>query len=56
MAARWSTIRRHDGDAAPGLDLSRAIVLLFLIAGAMGFVAGVCWLVYLWVTRVLGGQ
>jgi hypothetical protein len=53
---RWSTIRRRDDEPAPGLDLSRAIVVGFLIAAAIGLLAGVSWLGYLWVSRALSGQ
>lgn len=56
MAGRWTTVRRHDGDRAPGLDLSRVIVVGFLIAAAMGLLAGLGWLGYLWVGGLFGGQ
>ena len=36
MGNRFTTIRRHDGESAPGLDLSRVIVIGFLIAAALG--------------------
>jgi hypothetical protein len=29
---------------------------VFLVAGAMGFLAGLGWLGYLWVSRLVGGQ
>ena len=36
MGNRFTTTRRHDGESAPGLDLSRVIVIGFLIAAALG--------------------
>jgi len=56
MPNRWSTVRRHEEERAPGLDLSRAIVVGFLIAAAIGLLAGIVWLGYLWVSRLLAGQ
>lgn len=56
MADRWTTVRRHDGDRAPGLDLSRVVVVGFLIAAAMGLLAGLGWLGYLWTGGLCGGQ
>ena len=56
MPNRWSTVRRQDEDQAPGLDLSRSVVVGFLIAAAIGLLAGIGWLGYLWVSRILGGQ
>jgi hypothetical protein len=56
MSNRWSTVRRHDDEHAPGLDLSRGIVLGFLIAAGLGLLAGAGWLSYLWVSRVFAGH
>lgn len=44
MPDRWSTVRRHDGEPAPGLDLSRAIVVGFLIAAMLGLLTGLGWM------------
>ena len=44
MPKRWSTVRRHDGEPAPGLDLSRVIVVGFLIAALLGLLAGLGWM------------
>jgi hypothetical protein len=44
MADRWFTVRRHDGDAAPGLDVSRVLVLGFLIAALLGLATGLGWM------------
>lgn len=56
MPDRWSTVRRHDGGRAPGLDLSRSIVVGFLVAAVMGLMAALGWLGYLWVSNLFGGQ
>lgn len=56
MPHRWFTVRRHDDESTPGLDLSRGIVVGFLIAAALGLLAGLGWLSYLWVSRLFGGQ
>jgi hypothetical protein len=56
MPSRWSTVQRHDAERAPGLDLSRGVVVGFLIAAAMGLLAGAGWLGYLWLSRLAGGQ
>jgi len=55
MADRWSTVRRHDGDRAPGLDLSRLIVMGFLIAALLGLVTGLGWIGCQLVRHQLGG-
>ena len=44
MGNRFTTIRRHDGEPAPGLDLSRVIVIGFLIAAALGLMTGIGWM------------
>ena len=44
MGNRFTTIRRHDGESAPGLDLSRVIVIGFLIAAALGLMTGIGWM------------
>jgi hypothetical protein len=44
MPDRWSTVRRHDGDPAPGLDLSRVVVVGFLIAALLGLLTGLGWM------------
>ena len=41
MGNRFTTVRRHDGDPAPGADLSRVIVVGFLIAAALGLMSGI---------------
>jgi hypothetical protein len=43
MADRWHTVRRHDRGSGPGLDLSRVIVMGFLIAALFGMATGVGW-------------
>jgi hypothetical protein len=44
MGNRFTTVRRHDGERAPGLDLSRVIVIGFLIAAALGLMSGIVWM------------
>jgi hypothetical protein len=55
MADRWFTARRHDDDAGPGLDVSRALVLGFLIAALLGLVTGVGWVGYSLLRSQFGG-
>lgn len=55
MADRWFTVRRHDGDSAPGLDVSRALVLGFLIAGLLGLATGLGWMGCQLIQRQIGG-
>ena len=56
MSRRWPTGRTHEEDLPASAAITRLFVLAFLIAGGIGLVAGVCWLVYLWVSRALAGQ
>jgi len=46
MPNRWSTVRRHDGDSSPGLDLSRVLVIGFLIAALLGVLTGLGWMAW----------
>jgi hypothetical protein len=46
MPNRWSTVRRHDGDSSPGLDLSRVIVIGFLVAVLLGVFTGLGWMAW----------
>ena len=55
MPERWSTVRRHHGDRAPGLDLSRVIVLGFVIAALLGMVTGLGWMGWQLVRNHFGG-
>ena len=43
MSTRWSTVRGHDEEPSPGVDLSRLLVLGFLIAALLGLVTGIGW-------------
>ena len=43
MSKRWPTGRSHDELPASGA-VSRALVLGFIVAGAMGLAAGVIWI------------
>jgi ABC-type nitrate/sulfonate/bicarbonate transport system permease component len=55
MSNRFTTIRRHDGDPSPGLDLSRVIVIGFLIAAALGVLTGLGWMGYQFLRAHFGG-
>jgi hypothetical protein len=46
MPNRWSTVRRRHGDSAPGLDLSRVIVIGFLVAALLGVLTGLGWIAW----------
>ncbi len=56
MSRRWPTGRTHEEDPPASAAFTRLFVIAFLIAGAIGLLAGVGWLGYLWVSRALGGQ
>jgi len=43
MGNRFTTTRRHDCEPSSGLDLSRVIVVGFLISAALGLLAGIGW-------------
>ena len=55
MGNRFTTVRRHDGDPAPGVDLSRVIVVVFLIAAALGLMSGIGWMGCQFVRSQFGG-
>ena len=55
MSGRWSTVRRHDGERGPGLDLTRVIVVGFLIAALLGMVTGLGWMGCQFVRNQFGG-
>jgi hypothetical protein len=55
MANRFTTVRRDDGDRSPGLDLSRVIVIGFLVAAALGFLTGIGWMGYQFLRTHFGG-
>lgn len=44
MSKRWPTGRSHDEDLPASGAVSRALVLGFIVAGAMGVVAGAIWM------------
>ena len=55
MGNRFTTVRRHDGDRSPGLDMSRVIVVGFLIAAAIGLLTGIGWMGYRLFLAQFGG-
>ena len=55
MGNRFTTIRRHDGDPSPGLDVSRLLVVGFLLAAALGLLLGIGWMVYQLLRAQFGG-
>ena len=55
MGNRFTTVRRHDGDPSPGVDLSRVIVIGFLVAAALGFLTGIGWMGYHFLQTQFGG-
>ena len=55
MGNRFTTVRRHDGDSSPGVDLSRVIVIGFLVAAALGFLTGIGWMGYQFLRTQFGG-
>ena len=55
MGNRVTTVRRHDGARSPGLDLSRVLVVGFLVAAALGLLTGIGWMGYLFFRTQFGG-
>lgn len=55
MGNRWSTFRRHDSEPAPGLDLSRVLVIGFLVAAVLGAAIGLGWMSYQLLRSQFGG-
>jgi hypothetical protein len=55
MGNRFTTVRRHDGDPSHGVDLSRVIVIGFLVAAALGFLTGIGWMGYQFLRTQFGG-
>lgn len=55
MGNRFTTFRRHDGDQAPGLDISRLLVIGFLIAAALGLLTGIGVMGYQFLRTQFGG-
>lgn len=55
MSRRWPTVKRHDDEPAPGLDLSRVIVLAYLIAVILGIATGIGWIGCQLVRNQFGG-
>jgi hypothetical protein len=55
MANRFTTVRRRDGDRSPGLDLSRVLVVGFLVAAALGLLTGIGWMGYQFFRAQFGG-
>jgi len=43
MSTRWSTIRKHDNEQPASTEISRLLVLGFLIAALLGLLTGVVW-------------
>ena len=43
MSTRWSTIRSHDDGQSPSADVSRLLVIGFLIAALLGLLTGLAW-------------
>lgn len=43
MSTRWSTIRKHDNERPAPADISRLLVMGFLIAALLGLLSGVVW-------------
>ena len=43
MSTRWSTIRNHDNEQPASAEISRLLVMGFLIAAFLGLLTGVMW-------------
>ena len=40
---RWSTIRKHDNEQSASAEVSRLLVMGFLIAALLGLLTGLAW-------------
>lgn len=55
MGNRFTTVRRHDGDTSPGLDISRLLVIGFVIAALLGLLTGIGVMGYQFLRAQFGG-
>ena len=55
MSARWSTIRKHDNESPGSVDISRLLVMGFLIAALLGLLTGVVWVGWTLLRNQFGG-
>jgi len=55
MSRRWPTGRSHEMDEPASAGLSRLLVLGFLIAAALGLMAGIGWMGYQLLRTQFGG-
>ena len=54
MSTRWSTIRKHDNESPGSIDVSRLLVMGFLIAALLGLLTGVVWVGWNLLSNQLG--
>ncbi len=55
MSTRWSTIRKQDNESAGSIDVSRLLVMGFLIAALLGLLTGVVWVGWNLLSNQFGG-
>ena len=55
MGHRFTTVRRHGSEPSPGLDVSRILLVGFLIAAALGLLSGLGWMGYQILRMQFGG-
>ena len=55
MSTRWSTTRKQDNESPGSVDVSRLLVIGFLIAALLGLLTGVVWVGWNLLSNQLGG-
>lgn len=55
MSRRWPTGRTHEIDEPASPELSRLLVVGFLIAAVLGLLTGIGWMAYQFLLAEIGG-
>jgi hypothetical protein len=55
LATRWSTTRKHDDEEPASPEVSRLLVIGFLIAGLLGLLTGLVWVGWNLLRNQIGG-
>ena len=55
MSRRWPTGRTHEEEEPASPELSRLLVMAFLIAAALGLLTGIGWMGYQFFRAQFGG-
>ena len=55
MSRRWPTGRTHEVDEPASPELSRLLIMGFLIAAVIGLLTGIGWIAYQFLRAQIGG-